>query len=326
MTSFCPQCGRSRADEGRFCGTCGHEFTQRAADTGPASAAAPGDPAPPVQPERFRWNPPAASPRWDSPLNDVHPETVIAGWESPPAYVPPAQYPPPAYVPPVARDGAFGPPPDDPGRRPVRRTGIFVVIAVLVVLAAGGGAYALTRSQQPKTPTASQSADAATAVAPGSGAATSPSDAASPIASPSPSPTPSPTNPGTVQVAPGVSDSAEPQVLAYLNHYFSAINAHNYNAYNRLLDAQEQEGDSQAQFDSGYSTTKDSDEVLTGIDDTGGGDVTANVSFTSQQSTGSSVDGSACNDWQISLYLVPRGNSYVMTAAPSGYHAAYSDC
>ena len=122
------------------------------------------------------------------------------------------------------------------------------------------------------------------------------------------------------------SDPAAPQVEAYLDRYFAAINAHNYSAYNSLLDAQEQQGNSRATFDSGYATTKDSNEVLTGIDDTGGGNLTAHVSFTSHQRTANSVDGSACNNWQISLYLAPQGSSYVMTAAPAGYHAAYTDC
>jgi hypothetical protein len=130
-----------------------------------------------------------------------------------------------------------------------------------------------------------------------------------------------------VQVAPGVaSDPAEPQVEAYLNRYFSAINTRNYSAYQSLLDAREQQGNSRSTFDSGFATTKDSNEVLTGIEDTGGGSRTANVSFTSHQSPANSVDGSACDNWRISLYLVPQGNSYVMTAAPAGYHAAYTDC
>ncbi len=118
----------------------------------------------------------------------------------------------------------------------------------------------------------------------------------------------------------------EPQVDGYLNRYFNSINTRNYNEYNSLLDAQEQQSDSQSNFDSGFATTRDSNEVLTGIQGTGGGSVTATVSFTSHQNPADSVDDSACNDWQISLYLAPQGNSYVMTAAPSGYHAAYTNC
>jgi hypothetical protein len=63
-----------------------------------------------------------------------------------------------------------------------------------------------------------------------------------------------------------------------------------------------------------------------GGEQAGSGRLTANVSFTSRQSPANSVDGSACNDWHISLYLVPYGTTYVMTAAPGDYHAGYSDC
>ena len=148
----------------------------------------------------------------------------------------------------------------------------------------------------------------------------------SPTASPAVSVT-RPTRTGTVRVAAGVAgDPAEPRVEAYLNQYFGAINSRNYNAYNSLLDAQEQQGNSQSTFESGYATTKDSNEVLTDIEHTGGGALTANVSFTSRQDPANSVDGSTCNNWHISLYLVPQGNGYVMTAAPGDYHATYSDC
>jgi hypothetical protein len=122
------------------------------------------------------------------------------------------------------------------------------------------------------------------------------------------------------------SDPAAPRVVAYLDRYFSAINSHDYNAYQSLLDAGQQAQDPRSAFDSGYATTRDSSEVLTGIEETGGGRLTANVTFTSRQSPGSSVDGSACNNWQVSLYLVPRGSGYVKTATPPGYQARYTDC
>jgi hypothetical protein len=111
-----------------------------------------------------------------------------------------------------------------------------------------------------------------------------------------------------------------------LNRYFNSINTRNYSEYSSLLDIQEQQANSSSSFDSGFATTKDSNEVLTGIENTGGGSLTAKVSFTSHQSPADSVDDSACNNWQISLYLVPQGNSYLMTAAPAGYTAGYTDC
>jgi hypothetical protein len=130
-----------------------------------------------------------------------------------------------------------------------------------------------------------------------------------------------------VRVAAGVAANPdEPQVDAYLNRYFNAINTRNYSEYNSLLDAQKQQADSQSGFDSGFATTKDSNEVLTGIENTGGGTLTANVSFTSRQSPADSIDQSACNDWQLSVFLVAQGSGYVMTAAPAGYQASYTDC
>ena len=240
-----------------------------------------------------------------------------------PAYAPPSQ-PAPGYPPPA---------PAGPGRRSGGRgTAILVIVVILVVLGAGGGAYALTRShgrttaQPPGNPTVTAQASTA---APAVQVPASPvvNASASPTASPSASVTPSPTRTGTVQVAPGVtSDSAEPRVEAYLNRYFNSINTQNYSEYNSLLDAQGQQDDSRSSFASGYATTKDSNEVLTGIEDTGSGSLTANVSFTSHQSSADSIDDSACDNWQISLYLVPQGNGYVATAVPPGYHAAHTAC
>ena len=290
-----------------------------------------------------RWDAPVEQTRWDRPESADQLEAADTVYAEPAGakYAPPVQSPPPyEYEPPLPPPayqyepppGAPPPAPHVPGQRPSSRlTGAFVIVAVLVVVAAGGGAYAFARSQRHTTPPAGQPTVTAQASTSGPAAASSTSPTASagpsPTASPSASPTPSPTHTGTVQVAAGAaSDPAAPQVEAYLNRYFAAINAHNYSAYNSLLDAQEQQGNSRATFDSGYATTKDSNEVLTGIEDTGGGNLTAQVSFTSRQHTENSVDGSACNSWQISLYLVPQGSSYVMTAAPPGYHAAYADC
>ena len=344
--SFCPKCGRQRRVDMRFCGGCGNDFGQ------PAEPAT-SEPAEPAEPTR--WDAPAGQTRLDSPPDAARPDRY-ASWFADPsaaveanplpgepsdrweaadtvyakptpstAYAPPPSQPAPGYPPPASAD---------PGRRRSggRGTAILVIVVILVVLGAGGGAYAVTRShgrttaQPPGNPTVTVRASTA---APGVQAPASPAvnASASPTASPSASVTPSPTRTGTVQVAPGVtSDPAEPRVEAYLNRYFDAINTQNYSEYNSLLDAQGQQDDSPSNFDSGYATTKDSNEVLTGIEDTGGGSLTANVSFTSRQSPADSIDHSACDNWQISLYLVPQGNSYAATAVPPGYHAAHTAC
>jgi hypothetical protein len=322
--SFCPQCGRQRTSA-RFCGGCGKDFGPPAADGVTADTVGSVGPVTLDPAEQTRWDAPVEQTRLDAPAADPWnaADTVYAAPAKATGF-PPSSPPAPAYPPPA---------PVTPGRRPGGRgTAILIIVATVVVLGAGGGAYALarphggTKALPPARPsvTAPPSTGAPAVDAP---AAPVVNASASPTTSPSVSVTPSPTRTGTVQVAPGaVGDPAEPGVEAYLNRYFSAINSRNYNAYQSLLDAQEQQGNSQSTVDSGFATTKDSDEVLTGIQDTGGGSLTANVSFASRQSPGDSVDGSACNDWQISLYLVPQGSSYVMTAAPAGYHAGYTDC
>jgi len=324
--NFCPKCGRQRTDSNRFCGGCGIDFGKSAADSGTplAHETAPA--------EQARWGgdswlakpspadgatSPSDEPadRWESP--DTISATPYATPPQSTGYLTPAQ-PPTKPAGPRRRSGGG-------------RTTAFIVVGVVVALAAGGGVYALVSqthghaTAQPSHPATVNASTAAPAVQVSTSLAASAS--ASPSASPSASATPSPTQTGTVQVAPGVAnDPAEPQVDAYLNRYFNAINTRNYSEYDSLLDAEQQQANTQSSFDSGYATTKDSDEVLTGITDTGGGTLTANVSFTSHQSPADSIDQSACNNWRLSLYLVPQGNGYVMTAAPASYHAAYTEC
>jgi hypothetical protein len=130
-----------------------------------------------------------------------------------------------------------------------------------------------------------------------------------------------------VQVAAGAAASpAAAQVTALLNQYFNAINTRNYAEYSSLLNPQMRADNSAASFAAGYATTKDSAETLTSISSTGGGGLAAAVSFTSQQSPAQSVDDSPCNDWQLTLYLVPQGSGYAIAPAPSGYQPSYSDC
>jgi hypothetical protein len=345
--NFCPKCGRQRTSS-RFCGGCGNDFGEQAADSGTPLAGEP-----------------VAQPRWDASANAARSETSdaaqapagpdpFAPWVAAPSpadeagppsdspadrwetadtiYATPAQAP--RHAAPSQPAPAFPAPPAHaaPGRRSGGgKRAAFIIVVVLVVLATGGGAYALvSRSHDQATaPPSHPTVTAHASTAPAVQASTSPTASASPSpsASPSASATPSPSQTGAVRVAPGVaSNPAAPQVEAFLNRYFNSINTRNYSEYNSLLDAQRQQGDSQSTFDSGYATTKDTNEVLAGITDTGGGSLTANVSFTSHQSAADSHDQSACTDWQISLFLVPQGVSYVSTATPAGYTGSDTAC
>ena len=207
---------------------------------------------------------------------------------------------------------------------------------VAVLLAVGGGAYALVShftgkktAAPPASPPARSApatqATAATTPASSPTATASTSPAGSPTSSPTASPKVSPSP--AVSVAPGVtSNTAEPAVAAFLDKYFAAINAHDYAAYSSLLDAQEQSVNTRSSFETGYGTTRDSGETLTSISDTGGGNESATVSFTSHQSAAESASQTACTSWTITLYLQPDGSSYLIGPAPAGYHASYQAC
>ena len=338
---FCTKCGRPRASGVRFCPGCGHDFGALAAERGGPVADTEAGPATPGQLGSLDWAglPPAGEvtrPR-SEPAAPWQPADTAAPWRmADTVSATPSQAM--GYLPPVQPVPAGPPPPYAEPGGPRRRSGggrttALIIVAVLLVIAAGGGAYAFfsrshghATAQPPSSPAAAtDTSTAAPAVEPT--ASPTAVDSLSPTASPSASATPSPTRTGAVQVVPSVDGNpAAPQVAAYLNRYFNAINTRNYSEYNSLLDAQEQQSSSKSSFDSGYATTTDSDETLTGITDTGGGNVTADVTFTSRQNAADSVDQSACTSWTISLYLVPQGSGYVMTAAPAGYHAAYAAC
>jgi hypothetical protein len=121
------------------------------------------------------------------------------------------------------------------------------------------------------------------------------------------------------------SDPGAQNIAAFLDQYFSAINAHDYQLYVALLGPQMQAPD-QSQFDSGYGSTKDSGETLTGISAGDNGDSVAQVTFTSHQNAAESPTGTTCTQWRVSLYLTSNGESYLIDQPPASYHAGYSVC
>jgi hypothetical protein len=201
-----------------------------------------------------------------------------------------------------------------------------VVLAIIVVLAAGGGAYALAThlgkhsSAGPTTPPASTPAASTSsgATQPATGTGSAPGSASASSSSSSPSPSPS-----LVTVGSGVTGAAVPKVQQLLSERFQAINTHNYAQYASTLTTREQASQTRAKFDSGYRSTSDSDMMLTALSQTAGG-LAATVAFTSHQNPADSVDGSACNTWTSTYYLVPSGSGYLIdTGSPPSSHA---DC
>ena len=200
-------------------------------------------------------------------------------------------------------------------RPPARRNWI-VVVAVAVALIAGLGgaaAFELGHGQARPGPQAARASGAATH-----------SRALRPIPSAVSNADSSLTDVTVALAAAGNADL--PQVIALLHGYFSAIDQHDYAAYAQLLDPQVRQRSSAAAFASGDGSTTDSDVTLTGLSDAGSGGLAAAVTFTSLQQPADSPDHSACDDWSITLYLVPQGTWYLIGAPPAGYQASYTSC
>jgi hypothetical protein len=254
-------------------------------------------------------------------------DTVYAASGQRDSVYPPSSQPGPAYPPPRPPYGAQPTPPSGGGRSSGGRKAAFIVVVVLVMIAAGGGAYALVSrssrgntAQPPARPTAASSAKS-TAQSSAS-ASTSPTASTSPSASASASPTSS-----LVTVDPGLaSNPAEPAIETTLSRYFQGINTHDYTEYQSAHNPQAQAAESQSAFNSGYGSTTDSGMTLTSLESTANGGESATVTFTSRQAAGSSVDGSTCNYWKLTYYLVPQGTGYLIGPPPSGYQPSYSDC
>ncbi len=152
-------------------------------------------------------------------------------------------------------------------------------------------------------------------------------DDSAPTASPSAS-SAGPSSVGQVTITAGASQNANAaSVAAFLGHYFTAINNHDYQSYVSLLSPQAQQRLTAAQFDSGYRSTADSAETLVGISTAANGDLAAAVTFTSHQNPADSPDQQeSCTDWNISLFLLQSGGGYLVDQPPPDYHASYHAC
>jgi len=193
-----------------------------------------------------------------------------------------------------------------------------MAVGVLILLvAAGTGAWLVFRHPHASGPAG---AGGGTRTRSASG---SPSTArATPTSSPKAG-----TGTGLVAVAPGVSRQApEPRVVAYLNDYFTAINRHSYRRFAVLLGPQMKQTLPAPAFYTGYLTTTDSAARLTGLSRAGGGQVEADVTFTSHQAPGDSPSHSRCTRWRIVLVLAPQDGRLVLEPPPPGYHASYQAC
>ncbi len=193
-----------------------------------------------------------------------------------------------------------------------------------IVLVLGGGAAAGWKllGHQSARPTAGPHASTGTAGLPSASAATAtPAGTASQA-----SPVSGAQNGGqhVVAVAPAVSQlTGAPQIAAFLQTYFQAINNRDYGSYSALFEPRLRP--TLQQFESGYATTRDSGAMLSGISPMAGG-LAAAVSFASHQQPADSPTGTSCTSWNITLYLKPHGSTYWIVHPPAGYHAHYQAC
>lgn len=329
---YCTQCGTAAATEQVFCNHCGSQLRPLTEPQVPAQAPAAG-----YGPGPAELGPAAPAASW--PDQDLGPEDSTTAWPSPAsadAVAPPTaswHSPAPAETeaePTLGRPspsggaGQAGPPADlqPPDRGRGGRTG--VVIAIVAIILALGGGLAAWKLLGHKTVhhTAGPHVSAGT-VRPQS---SSTSAAAPPTSAPQASPASSALNtgPGAVAIAPGLNQQASsPQVAAFLENYFQAVNTRDYSRYSSLFESRLRP--TFKQFESGYRSTHDSRAVLTGISPTPVG-VAAAVSFTSHQQPADSPTGTSCTSWDVTLYLKPHGSTYRIVSPPTGYHAHYQAC
>jgi hypothetical protein len=151
--------------------------------------------------------------------------------------------------------------------------------------------------------------------------------AASPAAA-APSPAPAPSTAGSVTVSAGAAQNpAATAIATFVSQYFSAINSHNFQAYDSLLTPQNQQGQTKETFSQGFGSSADSDEILVAINPATNGDTAATITFTSHQNAAQGADGTGtCTDWNITLFLESNGTGYLDGEAPSTYHAHPQSC
>ena len=127
--------------------------------------------------------------------------------------------------------------------------------------------------------------------------------------------------------APAASSEHEAAVVSFLASYFTAINDHDFTAYQQLFSPPLRADLSAPSFSAGYRTTTDSAITLGGIGVIGSGEVVAQVTFLSHQQAAASPTNSECTAWSVSLYLLQQGgSSYLLQQPPTGYQASYSAC
>ena len=123
-------------------------------------------------------------------------------------------------------------------------------------------------------------------------------------------------------VTAGPAAAAQPhvhRVLTLLDSYFSAINAHDFQAYRSLFIPAIRAG--MHNFGDSYQSTHDSRARLTGLSVTGPQGLAAMVTFVSHQDPAASPDHAACDRWHVTLFLRRDGRNYHIRRHRPGFPA-----
>jgi len=133
---------------------------------------------------------------------------------------------------------------------------------------------------------------------------------------------------GTVTVSATAAQNPDANAVAtFVSEYFSAINSHNFQAYDALFIPEIRQGETAQSFSSDFSSSADSDENLVAITTASDGDTAANLTFTSHQNASQAATHTGtCTDWNITLFLESNGTGYLDDTPPSGYHAYPTSC
>ena len=111
-----------------------------------------------------------------------------------------------------------------------------------------------------------------------------------------------------------------------LNRYFTAINQRDYPTYASLFDQQLEQPQPESSFAAGYGTTIDSAVTFTSAL---GRRLRQPRGFRHGHRAGRiprTVRNSPCDQWSITLLLVPGGTGYLIGPPPSSYHASFQAC
>lgn len=310
---YCTQCGTAAGAEQAFCNHCGSQFRPPAEPQAPAQPPTAGY-GPGQGPAEPQPTVPGAS--WMD--RDLGPGTSTATWVSP---APADAGAGTASGRPSPSGGAAQPRPlaglQPPDRSRGGRVGVAITIVAIIVALGGGLAAWRVLGHKTVRPTAGPHVSAST-VRPRSSSTAAPATPTSPASSALN------TGPGAVAIAPALSQQANsPQVAAFLESYFQAINTRDYSQFSSLFEPRLRP--TFQQFENGYGSTHDSRAVLTRMSPTPVG-VAVAVSFTSHQHPADSPTRTSCTSWDVTLYLKPHGSTYQIVSPPAGYHAHYHAC